>query len=125
MLAGHGPALSTALERATAAGYNHLNLDGIVLCSDRAVAPGPNEADLGWSESTSITAGTCKSSPSRTAGRCEPSPVRLDREHDTTCARNRLATTLRVPTLTDLGYENAGNGFRHPFKKPQGAELGA
>lgn len=25
--------------------------------------------------------------------------------------------------LTDLGYENAGDGFRHPVKKPQGSEL--
>jgi hypothetical protein len=59
------------------------------------------------------------------------SPVRPGREHDTTCARthglidalNRFAATLNVPTLTDLGYENAGDGFRHPVKKPQGREL--
>jgi hypothetical protein len=52
-------------------------------------------------------------------------------EHDTTCARahgliaalNRFAITLGVPTLTDLGYENAGDGFRHPVKKPKGGEL--
>jgi DDE superfamily endonuclease len=25
--------------------------------------------------------------------------------------------------LTDLGYENAGPGFHHPVKKPQGGEL--
>ncbi|MDQ1049276.1 hypothetical protein QFZ76_007512 [Streptomyces sp. V4I2] len=43
------------------------------------------------------------------------SPVRPGREHDTTCARahglvdalNRLAATLGIPTLTDLGHENA------------------
>jgi hypothetical protein len=28
-----------------------------------------------------------------------------------------------MPTLVDLGYENAGDGFRHPFKKPAGGEL--
>jgi len=57
--------------------------------------------------------------------------VRPGREHDTTCARahglvdalNRLAATLGIPTLTDLGYENIGPGFRHPVKKPQGGEL--
>ncbi|MFG3662234.1 hypothetical protein ACGF8A_32460, partial [Streptomyces sp. NPDC047706] len=27
------------------------------------------------------------------------------------------------PTLVDLGYENAGDGFRHPHKKPAGGEL--
>ena len=43
------------------------------------------------------------------------SPVRPGREHDITCARthglidalNRLAAALDLPTLTDLGYENA------------------
>lgn len=58
-------------------------------------------------------------------------PVRPGREHDTTCARthgptaalNRLAVTVGVPTMTDLGYENAGDGFRHPVKKPKGGEL--
>jgi hypothetical protein len=34
-----------------------------------------------------------------------------------------LAATLGIPTLTDLGYENAGPGFRHPAKKLQGREL--
>ena len=38
-------------------------------------------------------------------------------------ALNRLAATLGVPTLTDLGHENAGPGFRHPVKKPRGGEL--
>jgi hypothetical protein len=26
------------------------------------------------------------------------------------------------PTLTDLGYENVGSGFRHPAEKPRGRE---
>ncbi|MFD4276728.1 transposase family protein, partial [Streptomyces cyaneofuscatus] len=42
--------------------------------------------------------------------------------HDTTCARthglnatlDRLSTTLGVPTLTDLGYEDAGGGLPSP-----------
>ena len=59
------------------------------------------------------------------------SAVRAGREHDTTCARvhglidalNRLANILDIPTLTNLGYENAGDGFRHPVMKPQGSEL--
>lgn len=52
-------------------------------------------------------------------------------EQDTTCARahglvhalNRLAATLGIPTLTDLGYENAADGFRYPVKEPKGGEL--
>ncbi len=38
-------------------------------------------------------------------------------------ALNRLASTLDILTLTDLGYENADDGFRHPVKKPKGGEL--
>lgn len=53
------------------------------------------------------------------------------REHDTACARrhglvdalNRSAAALDLPTLVDLGYENAGGGFRRPAKKPAGGEL--
>jgi hypothetical protein len=59
------------------------------------------------------------------------SPVRPGREHDTACARrhdlidalNRVAAEPGVPALADLGYENAGDGFRHPVKKPAGGEL--
>ncbi|WP_435851582.1 transposase family protein, partial [Streptomyces mirabilis] len=38
-------------------------------------------------------------------------------------ALNRIAAELDMPTLVDLGYENAGGGFRHPYKKPAGGEL--
>jgi DDE superfamily endonuclease len=38
-------------------------------------------------------------------------------------ALNRLAHSLDIPTVTDLDYENADPGFRHPVKKPQGDEL--
>lgn len=59
------------------------------------------------------------------------SPVRAGREHDTACARrhglvdalNRVAAELDMRTLIDLGYENAGNGFCHPHKKPGRGEL--
>lgn len=59
--------------------------------------------------------------------------VRPGREHGAPCARahglgealNRLATTLGIPTLTDLSYENAAAGFRHPVREPEGGELTA
>ncbi|MET7313781.1 transposase family protein [Streptomyces sp. NPDC005571] len=132
VLADHAPDLSTALERATAAGYTHLNLDGTVIRTDRVATPGPNKADLWWSGNTGTTVATSRSSPPRTAGRSGSPRSASGREHDTTCARthglvdalNRLAATLGIPTLTDLGYENAGPGFRHPARKPQGRELG-
>lgn len=46
VLADHAPDQSTALERAAAAGFTHLNLDGTVIRTDRVAVPGPNKADL-------------------------------------------------------------------------------
>ncbi|MGH3802404.1 MAG: HARBI1 family protein [Pseudonocardiaceae bacterium] len=131
VLAGHAPDLSTALERATAAGYTHLNLDGTVIRTDRVAAPGPNKADLWWSGKHKHHGGNVQVISAPDGWPLWVSPVRPGREHDTTCARthglidtfNRLAATLGIPTLTDLGYENAGHGFRHPVKKPKGGEL--
>lgn len=131
VLADHAPDLSTALERAAAAGYTHLNLDGTVIRTDRVAAPGPNGADLWWSGKHKHHGGNVQVISAPDGWPLWVSPVRPGREHDTTCARthgltgalNRLAATLGIPTLTDLGYENAGDGFRHPVKKPQGGEL--
>lgn len=131
VLADHAPDLSTALERAAAAGYTHLNLDGTVIRTDRVAAPGPNKADLWWSGKHKHHGGNVQVISTPDGWPIWVSPVRPGREHDTTCARthgliaalNRLAAVLEIPTLTDLGYENAGPGFRHPVKKPQGREL--
>ncbi|MGY3205341.1 hypothetical protein ACVW19_005856 [Streptomyces sp. TE5632] len=73
-------------------------------------------------------AGTCRPSPPRTAGRSGSHRSGPGGEHDTTCARHhglldpldRIAAERHMPTLVDLVYENAGNGFRHPHKKPVG-----
>jgi hypothetical protein len=131
VLADHAPDLSTALERAAAAGYTHLNLDGTVIRTDRVAAAGPNGADLWWSGKHKHHGGNVQVIAAPDGWPLWVSPVRPGREHDTTCARahglvdalNRLAVTLGIPTLTDLGYENAGAGLRHPVKKPKGGEL--
>ena len=131
VLADHAPDLSTALERAAAAGYTHINLDGTVVRTDRVAAPGPNGTDLWWSGKHRHHGGNVQVISAPDGWPIWVSPVRPGREHDTTCARthgliealNRLAGTLGMPTLTDLGYENAGDGFRHPVKKPKGGEL--
>ena len=131
VLADHAPDLSTALEQAAAAGYTHLNLDGTVIRTDRVAAAGPNKADLWWSGKHRHHGGNVQVIAAPDGWPLWVSPVRPGREHDTTCARahglvdalNRLATTLGIPTLTDLGYENIGDGFRHPVKKPKGGEL--
>jgi hypothetical protein len=131
VLAAGAPDLATALERANAAGLTHLNLDGTVIRTDRVAAPGPNKADLWWSGKNKHHGGNVQVIATPDGWPIWVSPVRPGREHDTTCAShhglvealNRIAAELDMPTLVDLGYENAGDGFRHPFKKPPGGEL--
>ncbi|MGI5133978.1 HARBI1 family protein [Streptomyces sp. CA-106110] len=131
VLAAGAPDLATALERAKAAGLTHLNLDGTVIRTDRVAAPGPNGADLWWSGKHKHHGGNVQVISAPDGWPIWVSPVRPGREHDTTCARhhglvdalNRLADQLGTLTLVDLGYENAGDGFRHPVKKPAGGEL--
>ncbi len=99
--------------------------------TDRVAAAGPNGADLWWSGKHKHHGGNVQVVAAPDGWPLGVSPVRPGREHDTTCARahglvdapNRLAATLGIPTLTDLGYENIGAGFRHPVKKPKGGEL--
>ncbi|MGI5517320.1 HARBI1 family protein [Streptomyces sp. CA-106131] len=131
VLAAGAPDLATALERAKAAGLTHLNLDGTVIRTDRVAAPGPNGADLWWSGKHKHHGGNVQVISAPDGWPIWVSPVRPGREHDTTCARhhglldalNRLADQLGTLTLVDLGYENTGDGFRHPVKKPAGGEL--
>lgn len=131
VLAEHAPDLSTALERAAAADYTHLNLDGTVIRTDRVAAPGPKGAGLWWSGKHKHHGGNVQVISALDGWPIWVFPVRPGREHDTTCARThgladalgRLASTIDIPTLTDLGYENAGDGFRHPVKQPKVGEL--
>ncbi|MFD0508124.1 transposase family protein [Streptomyces chiangmaiensis] len=131
VLAAGAPDLATALERAKAAGLTHLNLDGTVIRTDRVAAPRPNGADLWWSGKHKHHGGNVQVISAPDGWPIWVSQVRPGREHDTTCARhhrpvdalNRLADQLGTLTLVDLGYENAGDGFRHPVKKPAGGEL--
>jgi hypothetical protein len=116
-----------ALERAKAASLTHVNLDGTVIRTDRVAAPGPNGADLWWSGKHKHHGGNVQVISTPDGWPLWVSPVRPGREHDTTCARhhglidalNRIAVELNMPTLTDLGYENAGDGFRHPVKRQE------
>uniref|UniRef100_A0AAU1IDY7 Transposase family protein n=1 Tax=Streptomyces sp. NBC_00180 TaxID=2903632 RepID=A0AAU1IDY7_9ACTN len=129
--AAGAPDLTTAPERAKAAGLTHLNLDGTVVRTDRVAAPGPNDADLWWSGKHQHHGGNVQVISTPDGRPIRVSPARPGREHDTTCARhhglldalNRIAAELDMPTLADLGHENAGDGFRHPYKKPAGSEL--
>jgi hypothetical protein len=131
-LSDHAPDLSEALKRAVQAGYTHLSLDGTVVRTDRVAAPGPNGADLWWSGKYKHHGGNVQVISAPDGWPLWVSPVRPGREHDITCARahglvgalNRLAEVLGIDTLADLGYENAGPGFRHPVKRPKGGQPG-
>ncbi|MFJ8390948.1 transposase family protein [Streptomyces sp. NPDC094438] len=131
VLAAGAPDLATALERAKTAGLTHLNLDSTVIRTDRVATPGPNGADLWWSGKHKHHGGNVQVIATPDGWPIRVSPVRPGREHDTTCTRhhglpdtlNRIADELGMPTLVDLGYENAGDDFRHPVKKPAGSEL--
>lgn len=131
VLAAGAPDLATALERAKAAGLTHLNLDGTLIRTDRVAAPGPNGADLWWSGKHKHHGGNVQVIAAPDGWPIWVSPVRPGREHDSTCARHhglvdaldRIAAEVGMPTLVDLGYENAGASFRHPHKKPAGGEL--
>ncbi len=107
----------------------HLNLDGTVIRTDRVAAPAGT--DLWWSGKHQHHGGNVQVTSTPDGRPIGVSPVRPGREHDSTCARhhglidalNRIVAELDIPNLADLGYENAGDGFRHPVKKPAGGEL--
>lgn len=83
VLADHAPDLATALERAAAAGYTHLNLDGTVIHTDRVAAPRSQrgrslvvrEAQASWRE----CAGHLR--PGRLAALGVPGPPRPRARH--------------------------------------------
>ncbi|WTD54905.1 transposase family protein [Streptosporangium sp. NBC_01639] len=130
VLAAQAPTLEEALATAKEAGLTHLNLDGTVIRTDRIATSGPNGADLWWSGKHKHHGGNVQVLSTPKGWPIWVSPVRPGREHDLTCARSHdLPSTLDkaaadgLLTLVDLGYENAGAGFRHPIKKPRGGEL--
>lgn len=131
VLAARAPDLKTALDSATNAGLTHLNLDGTLIRTGLISAPGPNGADLYWSGKHKHHGGNIQVISTPDGWPIWVSAVRPGREHDMTCARIHgllealsLTVTETGPiTLTDLGYEGAGEVFRMPFKKPKDGEL--
>lgn len=123
--------LSTVLEWVAAAGHTYLHLDGTVIRTYRVVALGLHKADLWWFGKYRHHGGDVQVISTLDSWPLWVSPVRPGREYDTTCVRihglsgalNWLATVLDIPALAGLGYENAGDGFRHPVKRPKGGEL--
>ncbi|KPI09114.1 hypothetical protein OK006_5238 [Actinobacteria bacterium OK006] len=114
--------MSTALERAKAAGLTHLNLDGTVIRTDRLAAP-DRKTQAPWRERAGHHY-PGRLADLRLAGTAGPGarhhlrpPPRAGRGTQPHRGRAGHADPGR------LGYENAGDGFRHPCKKPAGGEL--
>ena len=73
VLAARQPSLHGALLAAKAAGHSHVIVDGTLIHTDRISTPGPTAGwTCGGAASTTITAGTSRSSPPRTGGHCGP-----------------------------------------------------
>lgn len=124
LLAAHAPDLRQTLSQARDAGLTHVNLDGVVIPTDRVAIPGPNGHDLWWSGKHKHHGGNVQVISSPDGWPMWVSAVRPGREHDITCARHHgvidaLADVRDdLPTLADLGYEGAEDTVRIPVKKP-------
>lgn len=129
VLAAGAPDLHDALQAAKEAGLSHVNLDGVVIATDRVRTPGPNNADLWWSGKHKHHGGNVQVLSAPDGWPLWTSGVRPGREHDMTCARAQGvidALTQAKDTLiclADLGYEGAAHVLRVPVKKTKGRRL--
>jgi hypothetical protein len=129
LLAKKAPDLHNVLEAAKSAGLSHVNLDGVVIPTDRVRTPGPNGADLWWSGKHKHHGGNIQVISAPDGWPLWTSEVRPGREHDVTCARTHgivdaLATVADdLIGLADLGYEGENTVLRVPIKKTPGRKL--
>jgi len=130
-LAAKAPGLHGALLAAKAAGYSHVNIDGMLVETDRCRTPGPTPGvDLWWSGKHDNHGGNIQVITVPDGWPIWTSDVRPGREHDTTALR---AHTEILPalvqagddlrTLGDLGYEGESDTITVAFKKPKGGRL--
>jgi DDE superfamily endonuclease len=128
VLAAQAPGLHSALLAAKMAGYDHVNIDGTLIETDRCRTPGPTPGvDLWWSGKHDNHGGNIQVITAPDGWPLWTSPVRPGREHDTTALREHgeilpLLTAwtedhLRV--LGDLGYEGEADTVTVAFKKPK------
>jgi DDE superfamily endonuclease len=131
VLTARSPGLHGALLAAKATGYSHVNIDGMLIETDRCRTPGPTPGvDLWWSGKHDNHGGNVQVVTVPDGWPIWTSPVRPGREHDTTAIR---AHTEILPALTgvagdlrtlgDLGYEGESDTITVAFKKPKGGRL--
>jgi hypothetical protein len=131
VLAARAPSLRGALLAAKAAGYSHVNIDGMLVETDRCRTPGPTPGvDLWWSGKHDNHGGNVQVITVPDGWPIWTSDVRPGREHDTTAVRAHteiLPTLVNVGddlrTLGDLGYEGESDTITVAFKKPKGGRL--
>lgn len=128
-LATRVPDLHNVLQAAKENDLAHMNLDGIVIATDRVKTPGPNNTDLWWSGKHKHHGGNVQVLSAPDGWPLWTSDVRPGREHDMTCARThgiidaltRVNDTLVC--LADLRYEGAADVLRVPIKNAKGRRL--
>ena len=133
VLADRAPGLHGALLAAKAAGYSHVNIDGMLIETDRVSTPGPTPGvDLWWSGKHANHGGNVQVVTVPDGWPIWTSDVRPGREHDTTAVRTHAeilpafvdaAADLR--SLGDLGYEGEADTITVAFKKQKDTTLTA
>jgi len=132
LLAAEAPHLRTALLAAKMAGYDHVNIDGTLIETDRCRTPGPTPGvDLWWSGKHDNHGGNIQVVTAPDGWPLWTSPVRPGREHDTTALREHtdmlpllaVWTADHLRALGDLGYEGEAGTITVAFKKPKGGKL--
>jgi hypothetical protein len=132
VLAVRAPDLQAALLAAKMAGYDHLNIDGTLIETDRCRTPGPTPGvDLWWSGKHDNHGGNIQVITAPDGWPLWTSPVRPGREHDITALREHTEvlpllavwTEDQLRVLGDLGYEGEADTITIAFKKPKDGEL--
>ncbi len=128
VLAAQAPSLHGALLAAKMAGYDHVNIDGTLIETDRCRTPG---VDLWWSGKHDNHGGNIQVLTTPDGWPLWTSDVRPGREHDTTALREHsemlplltVWTDEQLRVLGDLGYEGEADTITVAFKKPKGGQL--
>jgi hypothetical protein len=103
VLAARAPSLHGALLAAKAAGYSHVNIDGLLVETDRVSTPGPTPGvDLWWSGKHANHGGDIQVITVPDGWPIWTSDVRPGREHDTTAARTHAEI---LPTLATVAED--------------------
>lgn len=99
VLGARAPSLHGALLAAKAAGYSHVNIDGMLIETDRVSTPGPTPGvDLWWSGKHANHGGNVQVITVPDGWPIWTSDVRPGREHDTTAIRTCPPSPKRPPT---------------------------